>query len=78
MTKDELITKQQLEIENLKDLLKDVGLSVKYMHRNLYAIGAPLNDNCIGLNEEQVIYFGDRLGNPIHGLIHDLRDYIEW
>lgn len=54
MTKDELITKQQLEIETLKEQVaahKDREQQVFYV---LYSIGAPLNDNKLRFSKEQL------------------------
>lgn len=53
MTKDELIVKQQLEIEGLKDQIKEYDTSMNYIHGELYNVGAPLNDNCDGFNFQQ-------------------------
>lgn len=53
MTKDELITKQQLEIEGFKQDAENVARMKKDVYGQLYSIGAPLNDNCDGFNSIQ-------------------------
>jgi hypothetical protein len=54
MTKDELIAKQQLEIEDYKAQLIEntkIGLEIK---GKFYNIGAPLNDNILQFNKDQM------------------------
>jgi hypothetical protein len=54
MTKDELITKQQLEIEEYKQkLIENVEIKKK-LEMRFYAMGQPLNDNCLQFNKEQL------------------------
>lgn len=54
MTKDELISKQQIEIENYKIIL-DEHLRLKNKIRfRFYAIGQPLNDNVLNFNQDQI------------------------
>ena len=53
MTKDELIVKQQLEIEGLKGEIECYESSMFMIRGYLYNIGAPLNDNCEGFNKNQ-------------------------
>lgn len=57
MTKDQLIAKQQIEIEELKELIKRHKASVKKVYGLIYAIGAPLNDNVLQFNEKQMVVF---------------------
>jgi hypothetical protein len=54
MTKDELITKQQLEIEEYKQKLIENTELKKDLEMRFYAIGQPLNDNCLRFNKEQL------------------------
>jgi len=54
MTKDELITKQQLEIEEYKQKLIENTKLKKDLEMRFYAIGQPLNDNCLMFNKEQL------------------------
>lgn len=57
MKEKELIVKQALEIEELKEenaLLKKIVSSV---HSQLFNIGAPLNDNVDGYTEKQLKTF---------------------
>ena len=53
MTKDELIAKQQLEIEGLKQTIEAYDKSMSWIYSYLYNVGAPLNDNCDGFNKVQ-------------------------
>lgn len=53
MKKDELIVKQQLEIEGLKQQIEEYDESMNNIHGELYNIGAPLNDNCDEFNFQQ-------------------------
>ena len=57
MTKDELIAKQQLEIESLKRELDGWEETRQIMHNQLYGIGAPLNDNVLNFSKEQLKWF---------------------
>lgn len=54
MTKDKLITKQQLEIEEYKQKLIENAEIKKDLEMRFYAIGQPLNDNYLQFNKEQL------------------------
>lgn len=54
MTKDQLITKQQLELEQLKSYKREVKGTLKHIHLSFYSIGAPLNDNKLKFNNDQL------------------------
>jgi hypothetical protein len=54
MTKDELIVSQQLQIEELSAKLKTNNALRKKLISSFYSIGAPLNDNLLNLNNEQL------------------------
>ena len=54
MTKDELISKQQLEIEEYKQKLIENSEIKKDLEMRFYAMGQPLNDNCLQFNKEQL------------------------
>ena len=54
MTKDELITKQQLEIEELKKDFKENEKLRKEIRGMFYNIGQPLNDNILKMNNKQM------------------------
>jgi len=54
ISKDELITKQQLEIENYKVFFKDNKELIKDIKSRFYSIGQPLNDNCLEFNSKQL------------------------
>lgn len=53
MTKDELITKQQLQIEEYKKMLEENTELKRDLEMKFYAIGQPLNDNVLQFNKEQ-------------------------
>jgi hypothetical protein len=53
MTKEELITKQQLKIEKQKKKLKEYKAIAKSIRGKFYNIGEPLNDNRLQFNKEQ-------------------------
>jgi hypothetical protein len=53
MTKDELITKQQLEIEQYKEMLEENADIVSSLTGLFFNIGQPLNDNVLNFNKEQ-------------------------
>ena len=59
MTKDELIAKQQLEIEELKE--ENAGLRADHekIYYRLYNIGGPLNDNVLNYSKKQLKTFFD-------------------
>lgn len=54
MTKDELITQQQLEIEDLKIAAAKVAKIKRSLNGLLYNIGNPMNDNIMKMNMEQL------------------------
>ena len=54
MTKDELIVKQQLEIEKYKKMLEENKKLKSKIVRKFYACGQPLNDNVLQMNKEQM------------------------
>jgi len=56
MTKEELIVKQQLEIENYKEIFKSNKEIIDSLYMDFYAIGRPLNDNILNFNREQLIW----------------------
>ena len=51
MTKDELITKQQLQIEEYKQILEENTKLKRDLKMKFY--GQPLNDNVLQFNKEQ-------------------------
>ncbi len=57
MNKDDLIVKQQLEIESLKDDLKTINDGINEVHGFIYNIGAPMNDNIDGFTPKQLKVF---------------------
>ena len=56
MTTEELITKQQLEIEQYKSMLEENKEILKAIKGKLYSIGQPLNDNVLKFNKDQLIW----------------------
>lgn len=54
MTKDELITKQQLEIEGLKEEVERYRTAYKKVGSIIYCIGGPLNDNYLQYSRKQM------------------------
>ena len=57
MTEHELIAKQALEIENLKEELASYKESLKTIRSYLYCMGGPLNDNAYQYNKDQLKVF---------------------
>lgn len=53
LTKDELIAKQQIELEYCKSLLETNFLTKEKLISKLFSIGAPLNGNRLLFNKEQ-------------------------
>jgi hypothetical protein len=70
MTKDELIAKQQIEIEDLKARLKENATLKRKIKGMCFAIGAPLNDNILQMNKDQLKWCFQiaELGEQINGL----------
>ena len=56
MTKDELISKQQLEIEEMKSILESNKSIISDLHFKIHRIGQPLNDNCLNFNKDQMLW----------------------
>lgn len=54
MTKDELITKQQLQLEEYKIAMEENMELNKKLVMKFIAIGQPLNDNVLQFNKEQL------------------------
>lgn len=53
MNKDQLIAKQQLEIEDLKEKLTNAINNAKLISQQMYNVWWPLNDNRLQFNLEQ-------------------------
>jgi len=53
MTTEELITNQQLEIEEFKRNSQENNEIIKGLHGMFYSIGQPLNDNILKFNKDQ-------------------------
>lgn len=54
MEMTELIAKQQLEIEDYKKQLEENMEIVAKLNSKFFSIGAPLNDNVLQFNKEQL------------------------
>ena len=54
MTVEELVTKQQLEIERYKSILENNEKIIDNLHYKIHGIGQPLNDNCLEFNNKQL------------------------
>jgi hypothetical protein len=67
MNKDELITKQQLEIENFKEREKTNAEILRKINYRFIGIGQPLNDNCLKFNQNQLKWC-----TQVHDLIEQL------
>jgi hypothetical protein len=70
MQQEKLITKQALEIEELKEKVNDYNESVKLIRGLLFSVGAPLNDNILGYSKEQRKIFHD-IANILETLRND-------
>jgi len=56
MTQEELITKQQLEIEAYKKAFKENNRLIERVKGNFIAIGQPLNDNILKFDNKQLTW----------------------
>lgn len=54
MTKEELITSQQLKIEQYKAVLKKNSKIISLLKGSFAGIGMPLNDNVLEFNKKQL------------------------
>lgn len=57
MTPEQLIAKQQLQIETLQQALTERNHALQQINLNLICIGGPLNDNAQGYTKEQLRIF---------------------
>jgi hypothetical protein len=57
MNHKELIADQQLEIANLKEKIDQYVESFNEIYKDLYCIGAPLNDNKLKFTADQLLVF---------------------
>ncbi len=56
MTREELIVRQQLQIEEYKQMLQENSEIIKTIKGRFYNIGHPLNDNILEFNKEQMAW----------------------
>ena len=57
MTTEELITKQQLQIEEMKEQIQNFKKAKGMVLSHIYCIGGPLNDNRLGYSKPQMVTF---------------------
>ena len=57
MTKDELIAKQQIAIEELQERLERLDAAIGNVQSMLTSVGGPLNDNFRGYTKDQLLIF---------------------
>ena len=66
MTQDELITRQALQLEELRDEVAGLKERARKARSHIYCIGGPLNDNRLGYSKAQMVTFAriaDELGD---------------
>lgn len=71
MNKDQLITKQLLDIVELKEKLAFATECMRDIDVALYAVGAPLNDNVNGCTQDQLKPFFE-----INRVVRNFCDYM--
>ncbi len=54
--KDKLIAKQSIKIQEYEEIIRDNVKVVDEIKRKFYSIGAPLNDNFLKFNKEQMFW----------------------
>jgi len=57
MTTDELIARQAMQIEELRDDLSNLKTNIDNALSHLYCVGGPLNDNKLEFNQKQQAVF---------------------
>lgn len=57
MTQDELIARQSLQLEELRDEVADLKERARKALSHIYCIGGPLNDNKLGYSKPQMVTF---------------------
>ena len=66
MTQDQLIARQALQIEELRDRVSDLENRSRKAYSHIFCIGGPLNDNKLGYTSAQMVTFAriaDELGD---------------
>ena len=66
MTQDELITRQALQLEELRDEVAGLKERARRARSHIYYTGGPLNDNRLGYSKAQMVTFAriaDELGD---------------
>jgi hypothetical protein len=67
MTDIEFIGRQALQIEELREELRDMQCRIQKARSHIYCIGGPLNDNKLGYSKPQMVTFSriaEELGEP--------------
>ena len=57
MSKDELIAKQQIQIEEQKEKINNLEEVEKRIHSHIYCCSGPLNGNLLGYSGTQMVTF---------------------
>lgn len=57
MTQDELIARQSLQLEELRDEVAGLKERARKALSHIYCIGGPLNDNKLGYSKPQMVTF---------------------
>ena len=57
MTEAELIARQAMQIEELRDEVADLKGRMRAAWSHIYCIGGPLNDNKLGYSRPQMVTF---------------------
>lgn len=57
MTEDELIARQAMQLEELRDEVADLKARMRAAWSHIYCIGGPLNDNKLGYSRPQMETF---------------------
>jgi len=57
MTETELIARQAMQLEELRDEVADLKERISATRSHIYCIGGPLNDNKLGYSRPQMVTF---------------------
>lgn len=69
VTESELIARQAMQIETLKDQVDDYEKRLAAIHREITGIGGPLNDNVLGYSNRQLMPFSRILDTVDNGCL---------
>lgn len=68
MTKEQLITEQQLKIHQLEEENRNLLKCIRKLRMRMVCVGGPLNDNVLGYSEKQLAIFW-KMDKEIQGVI---------